>query len=63
MPDPCPPPASSTPSLTFALAVFVYGEAFTRVHALTFGCIWLALLLTTLDGLRSAGPALQKAHA
>lgn len=31
------------PSLTFLLAVFVYGEAFTMDHAITFGLIWLAL--------------------
>jgi chloramphenicol-sensitive protein RarD len=33
------------PSITFLLAVFVYGEAFTMDHAITFGLVWLALLL------------------
>ena len=33
------------PSMTFFLAIFVYGEPFTRDHAITFGCIWTALIL------------------
>ena len=33
------------PSLTFVLAVFIYGEAFTMHHAITFGLVWLALAL------------------
>jgi len=33
------------PSMTFFLAIFVYGERFTRDHAITFGCIWTALIL------------------
>lgn len=33
------------PSLTFLLAVFVYGEAFTMHHGITFGLVWLALAL------------------
>lgn len=33
------------PSLTFILAVFVYGEPFTMDHAITFGSVWLALAL------------------
>ncbi len=31
------------PSLTFVLAVFVFGEAFTMHHAITFGLVWLGL--------------------
>ena len=38
------------PSLTFLLAVFVYGEPFTLDHAITFGCVWLALLLFSWAG-------------
>ncbi|KPK60165.1 MAG: hypothetical protein AMJ59_07725 [Gammaproteobacteria bacterium SG8_31] len=37
------------PTLSFLLAVFLFGEAFTRVHAVTFGCIWSGLILSTLD--------------
>ncbi|MGY6555875.1 MAG: EamA family transporter RarD [Wenzhouxiangella sp.] len=33
------------PSLTFLLAVFLYGEPFTMDHAITFGSVWLALFL------------------
>lgn len=33
------------PSLTFMLAVFVYGEPFTMDHAITFGCVWVGLVL------------------
>ncbi len=33
------------PSLTFVLAVFIYGEPFTMDHAVTFGAVWLALIL------------------
>lgn len=39
------------PSMTFSLAVFLWGEPFTRGHAVAFGCIWFALLLVTLGPL------------
>lgn len=41
------------PSLQFGLAVLVYGEAFTAVHMITFGAIWLALAVYTADSLRA----------
>ena len=37
------------PSLTFLLSVFVYGEAFTRGHAIAFGCIWVALGMVSTE--------------
>lgn len=37
------------PSTQFLLAVFVYGEPFTRAHAVTFPLIWAALALLTAD--------------
>ncbi len=37
------------PSCQLLLAVFVYGEAFTVVHMVTFGCIWTALAIYTTD--------------
>jgi chloramphenicol-sensitive protein RarD len=37
------------PSMTFLLSVFVYGEAFTRGHAVAFGCIWIALLMVSTE--------------
>ncbi len=39
------------PSMTFLLAVFVYAEPFTFDHAVTFGCIWLALILYSASSL------------
>jgi chloramphenicol-sensitive protein RarD len=41
------------PSLSLLLGVFVYGEPFTPVHAVTFGCIWAALLLYSVTALRT----------
>lgn len=37
------------PSMTFLLSVFIYGEAFTRGHAVAFGCIWLALAMVSAE--------------
>lgn len=37
------------PSMSFLLAVFVYGEAFTQAYAVAFGSIWLGLLLFSAD--------------
>jgi len=42
------------PSLSFLLAVFLFGERFTRTHAVTFGCIWAALALSSVDSLLRA---------
>jgi chloramphenicol-sensitive protein RarD len=39
------------PTLSFSLAVFFYGEAFTRGHAVAFGCIWFALLMVSFESL------------
>lgn len=41
------------PSLSLLLGVFVYGEPFTPVHGVTFGCIWAALLLYSVTALRA----------
>lgn len=41
------------PSMQFLLAVFVYGETFTRTHMVTFGLIWLALALYSRDSLKA----------
>ncbi len=43
------------PSLSLLLGVFVYDEPFTPVHAVTFGCIWAALLLYSVTALRARG--------
>jgi len=36
------------PLLQLMLGVFLYGEPFTPTHAVTFGCIWLALLIYSI---------------
>jgi chloramphenicol-sensitive protein RarD len=38
------------PSITFILAVFIYAEPFSLDHAVSFGCIWLGLILFSWAG-------------
>lgn len=45
------------PSLQLALATLAYGEVFTRGHAITFGCLWLAIALYLGEQLRLARAA------
>lgn len=55
------------PTLQFLIALFVFKEAFSPVHAVAFGFIWTALVIFTADSLmgdakarrlaRAAGPA------
>ncbi len=40
------------PSLQLILGVFLYHEPFTLTHAVTFGCIWAALILYSVTALR-----------
>lgn len=44
------------PTIGLSVAVFVLGEAFTLVHALTFGSVWFALLLLAFDRERRLKP-------
>jgi chloramphenicol-sensitive protein RarD len=39
-----------SPSIQFALAVFLFDEPFSRTHLFTFIAIWAALLVFTVDG-------------
>ena len=39
------------PSLQLLVGVFVFSEAFTQIHAVGFGFIWLALALYVVDGI------------
>jgi chloramphenicol-sensitive protein RarD len=48
------------PTCQLALAVLLYDEAFTRAHAVTFACIWSAILLYAGDSIRTAR---RRAHA
>ncbi|MFZ5789269.1 MAG: EamA family transporter RarD [Pseudomonadota bacterium] len=41
-----------SPSLQLLLAVAVYGEPFTQVHLVTFGCVWVAIAIYSVDSLR-----------
>jgi chloramphenicol-sensitive protein RarD len=43
------------PTLSLMLAVFFYGEPFTRAHGAAFGLIWCALVLYTVDAVRTSG--------
>ena len=38
-----------SPSITLLLAVFGFGEKFTRLDAVAFGCVWAALCLVALE--------------
>lgn len=40
------------PSIALLIAVFLYNEPFTTAHAVTFACIWAALVLITWEALR-----------
>jgi len=40
------------PSMSFLLAVYLYGEQFTFGHAVAFGSIWLALALVSIEPIR-----------
>jgi chloramphenicol-sensitive protein RarD len=42
------------PSISFLLAVFLFGEPFSRVQAITFGCIWAGLAVSSVDGMMRA---------
>ncbi|BDG09808.1 EamA family transporter RarD [Anaeromyxobacter paludicola] len=37
------------PTMQFLIAVFAFGELFTRDHAIAFGCIWLSLVIYTAE--------------
>jgi len=39
-----------TPSITFLLALFIYQEPFDLQQLVTFSCIWLGLILFTVEG-------------
>jgi chloramphenicol-sensitive protein RarD len=42
-----------SPTCQLLLAVFAFGEPFTKWHAISFGLIWLALVLYSLESLRA----------
>jgi chloramphenicol-sensitive protein RarD len=42
------------PTMSFLIAVYLFGEHFTRGHAVAFTCIWLALALVSIEPFRRA---------
>jgi chloramphenicol-sensitive protein RarD len=38
------------PSITLTLAIFGFGERFTWLDAITFGCVWMALVIVAAEG-------------
>ncbi|MGD9020635.1 MAG: EamA family transporter RarD [Lysobacterales bacterium] len=42
------------PCMSFLIAVFLYGERFTQGHAVAFACIWLAVVLVSVEPFRRA---------
>jgi chloramphenicol-sensitive protein RarD len=42
------------PSMSFLIAVFMYGEKFTQGHAVAFTCIWMAVVLVSIEPFRRA---------
>ena len=42
------------PSITFVLAVAAFGEPFERVRGIAFACVWVALVMFSLDSLRAS---------
>ncbi|HEY2032406.1 MAG TPA: EamA family transporter RarD [Rhizomicrobium sp.] len=38
-----------SPSITLLLAIFGFGETFSKVDMITFGFVWIALLIVSLD--------------
>jgi len=38
------------PSISLLIATFLFGEAFTLVNAVTFGCVWSALTIVAAEG-------------
>jgi chloramphenicol-sensitive protein RarD len=46
------------PSIALLLGIFLYREPFTPTHAVTFSCIWAALLLYSVTALRKRPEAM-----
>ena len=42
------------PSITFGVAVTAFGEPFERVQMIAFACVWVALVMFSLDSLRAS---------
>jgi len=51
------------PSISFLIAVFLFGETFTQGHAVAFICIWSALVLVSIEPFRRAKRRLSGGNA
>ncbi|MEM1149580.1 MAG: EamA family transporter RarD [Pseudomonadota bacterium] len=51
------------PTLQFATAVLLFGEAFSNTHAIAFILIWSALIIFTLDSVVGSAKARRLAHS
>ena len=40
------------PTISLLLGVLIYGESFTKDHAVTFSCIWIALIIFSISNIR-----------
>ncbi len=49
------------PSLQFILAVFIFGEVLDQVKIVSFGFIWIGLILCTVEALVFSRMALRRA--
>ena len=38
-----------SPTITLSLAIFGFGEPFTKLDAVAFGCIWAALVIVAME--------------
>lgn len=45
-----------TPSITFVLAIAIYRELFDLMQLVTFSCIWIGLILFTVEGIYNRKP-------
>ena len=43
------------PSISFVVAILLYDEPFGRSQAITFACVWVALVVYSVDSLRAVG--------
>ena len=50
-----------SPTISFLLGIFAYGEPFTSAQFVTFGCIWAALVIYTTENLMVSGKMKQQA--
>lgn len=41
-----------SPTMSLLIGVFIYGEAFTTTHGVTFGCIWVGLIFFIISQLK-----------